>query len=147
MNVEELINSVAGNLQQYDQMLGRIQPFGNAGSSKLAEFLKELVDIQDEIVDFRLKKILQEENPYLPAIRLEKIKQNVPNQQVSLDEIRKMFILRRQELIRFLNLIPAENWSRTGVHELEGHITFKELIRRMIEKDKPIIAKLNKVLM
>lgn len=146
MNIEELIDSVEGNLQQYDQTLDRIQQSGDNSSSQLTELLKELVDIQEEVVDFRLKKILREENPYLPAIHPEKIRHDLPDQQFSLTEIQNLFLTRRRELVRFLNLTPAENWSRTGVHELEGHITFKELIRRMIEKDKPIIARLNKAL-
>ena len=146
MNIEELIDSVKGNLQQYDQTLDRIQQSGDDSRSQLTELLKELVDIQDEVVDFRLKKILREENPYLPAIHPERIRHDLPDRQFSLSEIQNLFLMRRRELIRFLNLTPAEHWSRTGVHELEGHVTFKELIRRMIEKDKPIIAQINEVL-
>jgi len=146
MNIEELIDSVEGNLQQYDQTLDRIQQPGDNSRSQLTELLKELVDIQDEVVDFRLKKILREENPYLPAIHPKKLRHDLPDQQYSLTEIQNLFLMRRRELIRFLNLTPAGSWSRTGVHELEGHITFKELIRRLVEKDKPIIARLNEIL-
>ena len=41
-----------------------------------------------------------------------------------------------QELIRLLHSTPAIYWDRTGFHELEGHVTFEEFVRRMIRKDK-----------
>ncbi len=150
MSVQELIQTIEGNFQQYHQLFSRFadsDPSFSRGTNKIQELLYTLTNIQEEVVDYRLKKILKEEHPYIPQIRLDEIRMSTHlRHNPSLAEIVHHFLKQRQDLLRLLNSLPAENWERTGVHELEGHITFKEFVRRMAEKDRQIISKLRQVL-
>lgn len=150
--MRELIELFEGNFKQYNQLLNKLE--GNpyllqslGSNAELQEKLSLLTDIQDEIVDFRLKKIISEEHPYLPRINPEHLKQYGIHRQQPLQKIILDFLQQRRALIKLLHALPLENWERTGVHEDEGHISFKELVRRMIEKDRKILEELKQALM
>ena len=149
--MRELIESVEGNFHQYSNLLRKIWDNPNLSdmnqhSPHLNELLKTLADIQDEVIDFRLKKIISEEHPYLPQIQIDKLKQNGPHSKQPLRQVVEYFLQQRRSLVKLLNALPEENWERTGVHEVEGHVSFKELVRRMIEKDRKILSELSQVL-
>lgn len=149
--MRELIQTIEGNFRQYFELLNKIEE-ASEYRSRNSEFpqLKELLyisaGIQDEILDYRLKKILQEEHPYIPQIKVEKIEKKSHHQNCSLTQLAESFLTQRRELLKLLYSLPIESWERTGVHEVEGHVSFKEFVRRMAEKDQQIIAKLSQVL-
>lgn len=145
--MKELIQDLETNLRQYDAILNQIvQAIPGENPPAIKELLSTLSGIQDEIVDYRLKKILKEEHPYIPQIRAEKYNDKSLQQPYSVDQLAQNFLTQRRELLKLLYTLPRESWNRTGVHEKEGHISFKELIRRMIAKDQEILSKLNRVM-
>ncbi len=151
MEVRELIESVEGSFHQYFNLLHKIweDPVLSKmiqQSTHLKQLLKTLADIQDEVIDFRLKKIISEEHPYLPQIQIDKLKQFGPHSRQPIRQVVENFLQQRRSLLKLLHALPEENWERTGVHEVEGHVSFKELVRRMIEKDKKILSELNQVI-
>ena len=145
--VKELIQDLESNFRQYNTILNQIvQTLPGEDPPAIKELLYNLSGIQDEIVDYRLKKILQEEHPYIPQIRAEKFNERSIQQPCSLDQLAQNFLTQRRELLKMLYTLPRESWNRTGVHEKEGHVSFKELIRRMIAKDQEILSKLNQAM-
>lgn len=147
MDVKELISSVEGSVREYHNLLDSVKypETGNmaAGESiQLRELISTIADIQDEVVSYRLLKILREEHPYIPQIYPERIRRNVKRTSFSIRKIASSFLEQRKELLRILYTLPSDNWNRTGVHEVEGHVSFKELVRRMLDKDKEVIGKL-----
>lgn len=144
--MKELIQGLESNFRQYYAILNRIvQAEQGENPPAIKELLYSLSSIQDEVVDYRLKKILKEEHPYIPQIRVDKFSGKSYQQPCSLDQLAQNFLTQRRELLKILYTLPRESWNRTGVHEKEGHVSFKELIRRMIEKDQEILSKLNQV--
>lgn len=152
MDVRELIRSLEGNFSQYHQVLQNVPrttgpALSGIENTQLREIIAVLTDIQEEVVEYRLKKILKEEHPYIPAIKVEKIKQSGHHQQIPLPQLVEMFLAQRKALLQLLHTTPKAIWSRTGVHESEGHISFQEIIRRMAEKDRQVLANLNRLLL
>jgi hypothetical protein len=144
--VKELIQDLESNFRQYYAILNQIvQTIPGENPPAIKELLYSLSNIQDEVVDYRLKKILKEEHPYIPQIQVEKFSEKSFQQSCSLDQLAQNFLTQRRELLKMLYTLPRESWNRTGVHEKEGHISFKELIRRMVEKDQEVLSKLNQV--
>lgn len=148
--MKELIQTIEGNFRLYFEILNKLEDLSqyqgrNGESHQLKELLYTVSGIQDEIIDYRLKKILQEEHPYIPQIKVNKIEEKSHRQNCSLAQLAQTFLAQRRELLKLLYSLPLESWDRTGVHEKEGHVPFKEFIRRMAEKDRQVIAKLNQV--
>ncbi|MCB0261840.1 MAG: hypothetical protein R3C41_20200 [Calditrichia bacterium] len=144
MQNRELIQMVENSSRQYSSLLENVHEIEGTIVHRLTRFLQTLTEIQDEVVDLRLKKILKEEHPYLPMIHVDRIQENTPYRKYSLYEISRTFINQRRELSKFLYNVPEELWKRTGVHENEGHVTFQEFVRRLTEKDHTTILRLQR---
>jgi hypothetical protein len=148
MNIQNLISSFEENFREYVKILREIENDEEANVSHIngpdtKNFLHELTKIEDEVFEFRLKKILNEEHPYIPQINVDKIKRNIGFFELELSDIIHQFIHQRKELLKILYAIPRNHWDRTGVHEVEGHIEFKEYVRRMAKRDKEILNRFN----
>lgn len=140
MDVIDLIHKMESNFRAFYQLLhplaeGNAEVPPNADAAHLEEILNLTTCIEDEVIDFRLKKIQNEEHPYLPAINVDRIKGGNSNMLTSLPESITIFLNHKKGLIKYLYSVPATEWERTGVHQVEGHLTFNELVRRMIDKD------------
>ena len=146
MSVQELAQSLSTASQQYKELLQDLQEAGNTELTPIIRILQVQLEIHDEVIDLRLKKILYEERPYLPVIDIDKISHDAIYDHCSLPEISETFLELRCELSLLLSKIPQDSWGRTGVHQNEGHITFKELVRRMVKKDVSIINRLQREL-
>lgn len=149
--MRDLIQYIEGNFRQYFEVLNKIGESTASEDMKkepynVRELIYTLSGIQDEVVDYRLKKILKEEHPYIPHIEVEKIKRKSKLQTCTLDQIVQNFLTQRRELLKLLYSLPIESWDRTGVLEKEGHVSFRELIRRLAEKDQQFLTKLSQVL-
>lgn len=148
MEIKEILHSMEENFTQYYHLLEPIKSTGDLlkrihNVEKLKEFLETLTKIEDEVIDFRLKKIQREEHPYIPSINVEKINHIVHVGSYSLNLLIEQFLNQRKDLINFLYSTPTERWERTGVHEKEGHVSFKEFVKRMIQRDRDIIVYLS----
>jgi hypothetical protein len=145
MELKDLINLFEKNFLEYARLIRKIEKNNSRESSiqslsRLKIHIRELANLEEEIVELRLKKILKEEHPYLPTIDIQTIHASSSFQDQPFLEICNHFLKQKKELLKMLYSLPAENWDRTGVHEREGHVAFKEFIRRMTEKDKQILG-------
>lgn len=145
MEIKELIDSFEENFREYARLLRSLEEENRSEprpqilpDSKFS--LEQLASLEDEIVELRLKKIIKEEHPYIPQINVDKIKNSSSYERRPLPEVRDHFLRQKKELLKLLYSLPPETWERTGVHEMEGHVAFKEFIRRMTVKDKQILG-------
>lgn len=109
---------------------------------KVCDLISIMAAVQEEVVDFRLRKIVTEEHPYLPLININKLKNQQYEKHLSIQQLSERFLRQRRDLIQLLTELPASMWDRTGVHEVEGHVSFGELIRRMSVKDRELMTQL-----
>lgn len=150
--MKELIQHIEGNFRQYNRLLGEPQSAPEKvdpsleDNSLVVELVNRASEIQDEVVDYRLKKILREERPYIPSIRPADFRNASKVRAMSLRSVIRHFLEQRQELVKLLYSLPLDYWERTGVHEKEGHVSFKEFIRRMADKDRDLLEELNKAI-
>lgn len=147
MEKEVLIQQIATIYEEFSRVyreLQRILP--NLGQSerfrKMVDLISVMAAVQEEVVDFRLRKIIAEEHPYLPLININKLKNQQYEKQLSIQQLSERFLQQRRELIELLTALPANTWTRTGVHEVEGHVAFEELVRRMTVKDRELMSQL-----
>jgi hypothetical protein len=112
------------------------KPGSSANDKELKDFFCILTVIEEDILEMRLKKIIDQEHPYLPAIRFENLADMINCHQLSLQELVQNYLAQKERILKFINRIPIYHWERTGVHEFEGHVSFEELIRRIIKNDK-----------
>ncbi|MEJ2048748.1 MAG: hypothetical protein P8Y60_02685 [Calditrichota bacterium] len=139
--IQELIEGVKKTSNDFSKILMSFKNTDNVkkgirNTRELYSFFSTLTSVEEDVIEYRLKKIIREEHPYLPAIDIDKIQQEYVLNSESLSKLFDKFLEQRQELIRLLHSTPAIYWDRTGFHELEGHVTFEEFVRRMIRKDK-----------
>ena len=76
---------------------------------------------------------------------LERINQETTPPHSSIHEFVEKFLNQRRDLLKLLYSLPTASWERTGIHKVEGHVSFKKLVRRIAEQDKKILDKLNQV--
>ena len=148
MNIQNLISAFEENFREYARILREIEDEEDINGShgmelNTKEFLHQLTKIEDEVFEFRLKKILDEEHPYIPQINVDNIKRTISFFDLEISEIIQQFLHQRKELLKILYSIPRTYWNRTGVHEVEGHVEFKEFVRRVTKRDKDILNRFN----
>ena len=132
-NIEENFN----DFQSILHLLKQKDPEDDGSDAEtLRDFFTTLMAVEEDVFEMRLKKIIDRENPYLPAIIPDKIKRQNYYQDDSLPEVIEKFLAQKKKLIKFLTNVPYGSWEKTGFHELEGHVTFEEFIRRMIRNDR-----------
>ncbi|MBN2364640.1 MAG: hypothetical protein EH225_00685 [Calditrichaeota bacterium] len=144
-----LIKNIEENLNDFQSILSSLpdhNPNPENSRLKIREIIRTVTVVEEDILEMRLKKIIELENPYLPAIQVERLKEQAIQNQRSLEQLIEKFLYQKKEIIRFLYNIPVFSWDRTGFHELEGHVTFEEFIRRMIRNDKQNISLLRESL-
>lgn len=139
MDVRELIEAVENNYERYADLLEKLGD--QSSSSQVSTCVADLTEMEEEIVEYRLKKILEEENPYIPEIK--RSSKFYPSQDTS--AMIADFLEKRKKLVRTLKTLPSMKWERQGLHAREGHVTFRELIRRLAEKDHGFLSRLGKI--
>jgi len=137
---KSLIKNIEENYNDFQSVLlslGQLTPESDESTAEvLKDFITTLMAVEEDVFEMRLKKIIDRENPYLPAIVPDKIKRNNYYQEGTLEELIQKFLEQKKKLIKFLVNVPSMSWEKTGFHELEGHVTFEEFIRRLIRNDK-----------
>jgi len=135
-----LINNLEKNIKDFQVILKKVpnNPEVNllTGKGELRDFFCTVTAVEEDVLEMRLKKIVEEEHPYLPAIQIDKLKVSEEYYRYSLSDLVKQFLVQKEEILKFINKIPYYYWERTGVHELEGHVTFEEFVQRLIRNDQ-----------
>lgn len=145
MELKDLIKLFEKNFLEYSRIIRKMGEDSSRESSiqslsELKVHIRQLANLEEEIVEWRLKKILKEEHPYIPSIDVHTLHNSEAYQNQPFLDICDHFLKQKKELLKILYSLPAENWNRTGVHETEGHVPFREFIRRMTEKDRQILG-------
>jgi FMN phosphatase YigB (HAD superfamily) len=98
------------------------------GEWNLTEIFCHLRDVDDEVNLPRIRKVLEENNPFLPgmdtdpwAAEREYVCQNGP-------EALESFTALRIELVELLDILRPEDWERTARHAIFGLTNLKELV-------------------
>lgn len=145
---QDIIETVEQNFKSFNKILltvrGKSSPKQAIDVNQLKSFFSTLVAIEEDVIEMRLKKIIKEEHPYLPAINVQKIRAQNFYEREPLNKLIDKFLMLRQQLCQFIQQIPFYEWDRTGFHELEGHVSFEEFVRRIIKNDQRNISYLQK---
>ena len=141
MELQQQIQTFIELTNEYEQLFSQLtfgeeSNFEENNHLELRSLLHLVVELQEDVIEFRLKKIITLENPYLSRIDIEKVRQRTTQCQPSFQQLSTIFKSQRSEVARLLQSIPISNWLRYGLLEGEGHVTFRELIRRYFEFDR-----------
>ncbi len=111
-----------------------IQP--KPGEWCLAEIVCHLRDVENEVNLPRLKKILEDNNPFLPGMDTDPWA--VERQYISQDCLQALdaFVLARKELLYHLSRIEIEDWGRTARHAILGPTRLREMINIIASHDR-----------
>jgi hypothetical protein len=147
MDILEIIYTLKDNYYKYISILGHfdsnhLKDDQDCFPQQIDKYIRRLSRIEDEVIEFRLKKILKEEHPYIPIINTDKLKLGKIYPNLPFPHVIDHFLKQRRELLKFLEKLPKEKWARTGVHEKEGHVEFKEYVERLAKRDDSIITEL-----
>jgi hypothetical protein len=148
---QEFLDNIEKNLKRFNSLLAPLKQKERSDipmkEAELKSFFSTLVAVEEDVIEMRLKKIIKEEHPYLPAINVGKLQQHNFYYQETLNSLIDKFLKQRFQLFSFLQEIPYYEWERTGFHELEGHVSFEEFIKRIIKNDQKNITMLQSDLM
>ena len=146
MNFSDLKTLYKQNYNEYNRLLNH---FKNDNSynfqGEIKGLLHQLVCVQDEVINYRLKKILSEEHPYIPQIKLNKLGANSHLFAMPTPQMISHFLKQRKNLLDMIQTLNEQQWHRKGLHEREGHVSFGEFIHRMVKKDEAVLKRLNEL--
>jgi len=125
-NLKSLPNELEDLLKDLDEETLRWRPIPNKWSIK--EIMCHLRDMERESYLARYKKMLSEDNPFLPNVDQDRLAYE--RDYINQDAMAALaeFKLLRAETIETLAAAPPEAWSRTGIHETAGPLTIEDLV-------------------
>jgi hypothetical protein len=130
-NLRSLPNELADLLGDLDEEMLRWQPIPNKWSIK--EIICHLRDMEKFAYLARFQKMISEDNPYLELVDQNRLayESDYINQDAksAFQEFKRI----RTETVRTLAAVSVEEWSRTGVHQTDGHMTIEQLVNRQIK--------------
>lgn len=130
-NLKSLPNELEDLLNGLDEDTLRWRLIPNKWSIK--EIMCHLRDMERLAYLERYKRILAEDNPFLPNIDQDRLAAECDyiNQdaKAALAEFKSL----RAETIQTLEGAPPEAWSRVGTHETDGPISIEQLVVRQIK--------------
>ena len=130
-NLKSLPNELEDLLRDLDEETLRWRPIPNKWSIK--EVMCHLRDMEAEAYLARYRRILTEDNPWLPNVDQDRLayERDYINQdaKAALDEFKRL----RAETVSTLEAAPVEAWSRRGTHETDGPLSIEDLIMRQIK--------------
>ena len=130
-NLRSLPNELQDLIGDLDEDTLRWRPIPDKWSIK--EIMCHLRDMEREAYLARYRRMLAEDNPLLPNVDQNRVayEGDYINQdaKAALEEFKQL----RAETIRTLEAAPAENWSRGGIHEVDGPLTIEQMVARQIK--------------
>lgn len=132
-NLKSFPNELEDLLKDLDEETLRWRPIPHKWSIK--EIMCHLRDMEREAYLARYRKMLTENNPFLPNIDQDRLayEKDYINQDTrdALDEFKWL----RAETVKTLESAAPEHWSRGGSHETEGPMTVEQMVHRQIKKN------------
>jgi uncharacterized damage-inducible protein DinB len=122
---EKLKNAVTGLTEE--EKLAKPAP----GKWCIREILHHLMDSEIMAVG-RIKRIIAEENPFLPSYDQEKFAEHLHYTALDPEGALVTFGMLRETTSALLVLLSDEMWERKGNHEQRGTITLEDMITLMV---------------
>lgn len=121
--------NVAQQLKDVDEVLARQSPV--TADWSIADTLSHLIDVEDRY-RARLRRMVQEERPVLPAIWPD---EQFDYPQCNLEELIDRFQTTRLETLAFLKACSPQDWQRAAIHETFGETDFQFLVQNLVNHD------------
>ncbi len=113
-----------------------------SGPFALVEHVWHLADLEKEGFGERARRMLVEDDPFLPDFDGEKVARERRYLSLDLGEGLSAFAAARARTLAGLRAVAAEQWGRSGRQEGVGRITLEQVPRRMLDHD---LAHLNEI--
>ena len=123
---------------QVPQMLVRTR----SGPFALVEHLWHIADLEAEGFGERIRKLLAEDDPFLPDFEGDRIARERQYLTLPLQPAQDAFAAARAETVRMLRSVSGEQWARSGRQEGVGVVTLADIPRRILDHD---LAHLNEI--
>ena len=105
------------------------------GDWSIADVLAH-VRASDDIVAYRAYAVLARDNPPLPAYDERRWAVVAGYEVMDVRASLNVFGLRRAELVALLRRATAEDWQRTGEHEVRGPISLGQIVASLVEHEE-----------
>jgi hypothetical protein len=129
---------VAGIAAQVPESLVRVR----SGPFALVEHVWHLGDLEREGFCERVRRLLAEEDPFLPDFDGERAAREREYLKLDLAPALAAFAAAREETLRRLRGVSGDQWERRGRQERVGSIALAELPRQILDHD---LAHLNEI--
>ncbi|HJU82661.1 MAG TPA: DinB family protein [Holophagaceae bacterium] len=120
--------------------LYRVKPDGHAFA--FAEHLWHLADLETEAFQPRLRRLREEEAPFLPDFDGGALARRRDYLALDPAEGLRRFAAARSRTLETLSLVGADEWARTGTQEGAGELSLADLPCRMLAHDRAHLAEL-----
>uniref|UniRef100_A0A831TFB6 DinB family protein n=1 Tax=Thermorudis peleae TaxID=1382356 RepID=A0A831TFB6_9BACT len=111
----------------------------------IVEVVAHLGDAEERAHE-RVRRMLQEEHPFLPAYDPAVLAEQRGYRSMSLAAALERFERLRAEHVATLARLDATGWARTGQHEETGTITVESLTRHMVAHDAIHLAQMARII-
>ena len=147
MNSE--LEILKNNLEFYEECLSvtntdNLNQVSN--TNLLKSCLNHQIQIEEDIFELRIKKIIETAEPYLPPLENELNHKGFYIDEVNLKDAIENFIKLKIRIIDFFYNTPNLSYTKIGYHWREGHISLEEVMNRYIHNDKKFRIKLNSIM-
>jgi len=142
MDVLELLPRMPALLERVAAQVPDEKVRVRSGPFALIEHLWHVGDLEREGFGERIRKLLTEENPWLPDFDGERIAREREYLKLPLAPALAAFAAARDETVRLLRSVTGDQWARAGRQEGVGIVTLADLPRRILDHDR---AHLNEI--
>jgi hypothetical protein len=106
-----------------------------SGPFALVEHAWHLGDLEREGFAERVRRLLEEDDPFLPDFDGEKIAREREYLRLDLQAALEAFAAARAETLRRLRAVREDQWARAGRQEGVGTVTLEQIPARMLDHD------------
>lgn len=119
----------------------RLRAISPEGQHSAASILAH-IRANDDIQNYRAYMIMARENPPLPSFNMESWAATSGYLDADFHTSLETFRLRRNELVAMLRRLSADDWQRSGTHEIRGSVTLLEIINYTVEQEELLCSQL-----
>ncbi len=142
MDILELLSRTPALLKRVVAQVPDVLVRARSGPFALVEHAWHLADLEREGFGERIRRLLAEENPFLPDFDGERVAREREYLKLDLPAALAGFAAARAETLRRLRAIRAGQWDRCGEQEGVGAVALVDMPRRMLDHD---FAHLNEI--
>lgn len=95
-----------------------------------------------QVYGMRFKWMILQDDPFLPNYDENRWASGSPDGPAELPSMLDEIAAYRNETVRLLRALPAEDWSRRGRHEIDGSIELEPYVRHQLAHEEQHLAQL-----